>query len=101
MLANLLYNARDSMLPDGGQLEVRLEPSAGQVAICVADSGRGMDESTRRQLFRPFFTTRHGGTGLGLAIVKRIVEEHHGAVQVESRPGAGARFTITLPTRLT
>ena len=46
---------------------------------------------------RPFFTTRHGGTGLGLAIVKRVVEEHHGAIHVESRSGEGARFTVTLP----
>ncbi len=97
VLVNLLYNARDSMQPDGGEVAVRLEPREGAVALVVADGGRGMDEATRRQLFRPFFTTRHGGTGLGLAIVKRIVEEHRGSVQVESAPGAGARFTITLP----
>src|SRR5205085_2874612 len=72
-------------------------PRAGVVDIIVSDTGHGMDEATRRQLFRPFFTTRHGGTGLGLAIVKRVVEEHHGAIHVESKPGEGARFTVTLP----
>jgi signal transduction histidine kinase len=95
---NLLHNARDSMPPhDGGEVVVRLEARQGAVSIVVEDTGRGMDEATRRQLFRPFFTTRHGGTGLGLAIVKRIVEEHRGAVHVDSRPGEGSRFTITLP----
>jgi signal transduction histidine kinase len=97
VLINLLYNARDSMVPGGGDLSVRLQSRAGAVDIAVADTGRGMDEATRRQLFRPFFTTRHGGTGLGLAIVKRIVEEHHGAVHVDSRVGEGSRFVITLP----
>jgi signal transduction histidine kinase len=97
VLLNLVYNARDSMLPEGGTLSIRLEPRPDAAVLEVTDTGRGMDEGTRRQLFRPFFTTRHGGTGLGLAIVKRIVEEHRGVVHVESRPGAGARFTITLP----
>jgi signal transduction histidine kinase len=97
VLINLVYNARDSMREGGGELTIRVEPRPGVLVLSVADTGRGMDESIRRQLFRPFFTTRHGGTGLGLAIVKRIVEEHEGAVHVDSRPGEGSRFTITLP----
>jgi signal transduction histidine kinase len=95
-LLNLFLNARQAM-PDGGALSVRLRPTAELVEIEVEDSGVGMDEVTRRQLFRPFFTTRHGGTGLGLAIVKRVIEDHRGAIRVESRPGKGARFTLTLP----
>ena len=95
-LLNLFLNAREAM-PSGGALSVRLKPAAELVEIEVEDSGVGMDEATRRQLFRPFFTTRHGGTGLGLAIVKRVVEDHKGAIRVESRPGRGSRFTLTLP----
>jgi signal transduction histidine kinase len=98
-LFNLFLNAREAM-PSGGALSVRLRPApdlAELVEIEVEDSGVGMDESTRRQLFRPFFTTRHGGTGLGLAIVKRVVENHRGAIRVESRLGQGSRFTLTLP----
>ncbi|HEX9104456.1 MAG TPA: ATP-binding protein, partial [Polyangia bacterium] len=95
-LLNLFLNAREAM-PSGGALSVRMRPVAELVEIEVEDSGVGMDEATRRQLFRPFFTTRHGGTGLGLAIVKRVVEDHKGAIRVESRPGRGSRFTLTLP----
>ncbi|MDB4965602.1 MAG: sensor histidine kinase [Myxococcales bacterium] len=95
-LLNLFLNAREAM-PSGGALSVRLRPAAELVEIEVEDSGVGMDEATRRQLFRPFFTTRHGGTGLGLAIVKRVIEDHKGAIRVESRLGKGSRFTLTLP----
>ena len=97
-LLNLFLNAREAM-PSGGALAVRMRPAAAAdlVEIEVEDSGVGMDEATRRQLFRPFFTTRHGGTGLGLAIVKRVIEDHKGAIRVESRPGKGSRFTLTLP----
>jgi signal transduction histidine kinase len=95
-LLNLFLNAREAM-PSGGALSVRVRPAAELVEIEVEDSGVGMDEATRRQLFRPFFTTRHGGTGLGLAIVKRVVEDHKGAIRVESRPGKGSRFTLSLP----
>jgi signal transduction histidine kinase len=103
-LLNLLLNARAAM-PDGGTLAVRLRPPppaatgpGRSVEIDVEDSGVGMDEATRRQLFRPFFTTRHGGTGLGLAFVKRVVEDHRGAIRVESQPGRGSLFTVTIPT---
>jgi signal transduction histidine kinase len=97
-LLNLFLNAREAM-PEGGALAVRMRPATERalVEIEVEDSGIGMDEATRRQLFRPFFTTRHGGTGLGLAIVKRVVEDHKGAIRVESRVGKGSRFTLTLP----
>jgi signal transduction histidine kinase len=56
-----------------------------------------MDERTRARIFEPFFTTKKKGTGLGLAIARQIVEQHGGAIRVESAPGEGTRFTIELP----
>jgi signal transduction histidine kinase len=99
---NLFLNAREAM-PQGGRLTVRLRPADPalpdrRLEIDVEDTGCGMDESTQRNLFRPFFTTRHGGTGLGLALVKRVVENHRGNIRVHSRPGEGARFTLSLPS---
>ncbi len=58
-----------------------------------------MDERTRSHLFEPFFTTKKRGTGLGLAIVKQIVEQHGGAIGVESAPGEGTSFTVDLPLK--
>jgi signal transduction histidine kinase len=63
----------------------------------VEDTGTGIAEGDRAQLFRPFFTTRERGVGMGLAICRRIVEENGGGVAVESAPGSGSRFTIKLP----
>jgi signal transduction histidine kinase len=77
----------------------RIEIGPGRFAILsIADPGRGMDEATLERIFEPFFTTRADGNGLGLATVREIVQEHDGAVQVQSAPGAGTRFDIWLPS---
>lgn len=65
--------------------------------IRIEDKGVGMDERTSSRIFEPFFSTKKRGTGLGLAIVKQIVEQHGGAIYVESRQGEGTRFTVDLP----
>jgi two-component system sensor histidine kinase FlrB len=93
---NLLENALQACAPGG---EVRLEAGtqAGMAWVRVVDSGRGMPADVQERLFEPFFTTRSEGTGLGLAIVRSVVAAHGGEVRVESAPGRGAAFTVSLP----
>jgi len=100
---NLIINARDAM-PDGGRIDIKLDSSAGEddtrhVAVTVSDTGCGMDEQQVERAFEPFFTTkpRTKGTGLGLSLVHGIVTEHGGRIDVDTAPGRGSRFTITLP----
>jgi signal transduction histidine kinase len=99
-LRNLVANAL-AATEKGGEVLVGAERlkgagGRGQLRIFVRDSGPGMSEEVRAQLFHPFFTTKSEGTGLGLSIVHRIVEEHGGSVEVRSEPGSGTQFTIIL-----
>jgi len=64
--------------------------------IQVSDTGPGIATADLQQIFNPYFTTKPSGTGLGLAIVHKIVEAHHGRIQVASNPGHGTTFTIAL-----
>jgi signal transduction histidine kinase len=98
VLINLAVNAIQAM-PDGGELTFRTVDGGDSVALVVEDTGVGMSEEVRAQVFLPFFTTKDvgEGTGLGLAVADGIVKSHDGQLSVESRPGAGARFTVTLP----
>ena len=65
--------------------------------IQIEDSGHGISESSKQQLFVPFFTTRENGIGLGLAMTKKIVEEHRGEIFIASREDKGAAVLIILP----
>lgn len=96
LLLNLCHNALQAM-PDGGELRVALRSVATGVTLSVADSGEGIPAELSARLFEPFFTTRARGTGLGLALCKKIAEEHGGTISVESAPGKGSVFTLTLP----
>jgi PAS domain S-box-containing protein len=113
VLMNLSANARDAM-PSGGLLTIgagtvdidegfRLVRGFGRsgpyAVLTVSDTGAGLDDSIRERIFEPFFTTKRTGkgTGLGLSIVFGIVKQHHGYIEVASRPGKGTKFTVYLP----
>jgi two-component system, NtrC family, sensor kinase len=93
---NLLLNALQAI--DGsGQITVEIEARGQTVAIMVSDSGRGILPEHLPNIFRPFYTTKGNGTGLGLSLARRIVEEHHGHIEVTSTLGKGSRFVVSLP----
>lgn len=96
-LLNLLLNALQAM-PQGGELEVTTEPGPGVCRIRVRDTGVGIPTENLDQIFNLYFSTKPAGTGLGLPMARKIVEEHGGAITVESAPGKGSVFTIELPT---
>ncbi len=95
---NLISNALDAM-PGGGVLEIRTSEKNGAACIEFIDTGLGMNDETLSKLFTPFFTTKEAGkgSGLGLSIAQSLVELHRGRIQVESAPGRGSQFTVTLP----
>jgi PAS domain S-box-containing protein len=114
---NLFLNAIDAM-PNGGRLSVVARPiittlqrvdrrgkrfpqpskRAPFTEVRVSDTGEGIPRENLQAIFDPFFTTKPQGSGLGLSIVYRIVEEHHGDIQVESEVGGGTTFSLLLPT---
>ena len=99
VLFNMVFNGLQAM-PEGGTLTLSTvyEQQRNEVSLLVADTGVGIDEENRAQIFTPFFTDKNRGTGLGLAIAKNIVEKHGGRIEVLSRPGEGSIFTVILPT---
>ncbi len=104
VLYNLLSNAV-KFTPEHGAIRVKVGAAAGHVEISVDDSGIGIPAEEQASIFDAFHqvgaTTRgvREGTGLGLAITKRLVEQHGGKISVESAPGRGSKFTVTLPLR--
>jgi two-component system NtrC family sensor kinase len=100
VFTNLLLNARDA-IPDGGRITLSTTSSRdGSLVVEVADNGIGIAPENVAKIYDPFYTTKGvgRGTGLGLAVSYGIVQEHSGHISVESAPGRGTTFRISLPT---
>ncbi len=115
VVLNLITNASEALAGSSGLIRVRTGvasvtlqdlvdaysradlPEGEYVTLEVADTGPGIDESTRARIFEPFFTTKASGRGLGLAAVHGIVQAHRGAIQVRSEPGQGTTFRVLFP----
>ena len=96
VLINLVQNAIVAM-DGGGKLLISTKIIGDKYAICVSDTGIGMDEQTASRVFEPYFTTKATGTGLGLTMVYKVIKEFGGDIEVESYEGKGTIFTISLP----
>jgi signal transduction histidine kinase len=97
ILLNLLFNAVDAM-PEGGTITFRTRAVEESIQLTVRDTGKGMEEETRRKVFEPFFTTKMDiGTGLGLTTVHGTMTRWDGDIDVESTPDEGTTFTLRFP----
>jgi signal transduction histidine kinase len=94
-ILNLLVNAQQ-VLPSGGEIRVRTTENGQFVRLSVSDNGPGIPSEHREKIFNLYFSTKPGGTGLGLPMVKKIVEEHHGVIEVETELKKGTTFMICL-----
>ncbi|MFN3593300.1 MAG: ATP-binding protein [Thiobacillaceae bacterium] len=98
LLHNLLKNADEALAEvPNPQVRVSTRRVEGGVELCVADNGPGFPAELMSRLFEPYATTKAKGTGLGLAVVRKIVEEHHGVIEVRNVEGGGAQVCVTLP----
>jgi signal transduction histidine kinase len=102
VLLNLLMNAIQAV-GEGATITVRTRslPETGEVRLDVSDDGPGIPEAIRGKIFDPFFTTKPQGvgTGLGLWITYNVIREHHGRIDLETEPGKGTTFAVTIPVR--
>jgi nitrogen fixation/metabolism regulation signal transduction histidine kinase len=95
---NLLQNAIDAQTDLAEpRYDIVLEATGGELALSFSDAGAGFPEAVLHRAFEPYVTTKAKGTGLGLAIVKKIVDEHHGRVELANAVPRGARVTLIFP----
>lgn len=93
---NLLKNAFESTSEDGC-VSISVRKYLDQIIIRITDDGCGINPQAIKSLFTPFSSYRDGGTGLGLPITQKIIQAHHGSIEVSSIPGRGTTFTVTIP----
>jgi PAS domain S-box-containing protein len=98
VIINLTKNAVQAM-PNGGTLTITTKETKDHVEIAFTDTGTGIQEENMKKLFTPLFTTKAKGIGMGLAICKKIVEQHGGTIEAQSKAGQGTTFTIKLPKK--
>jgi signal transduction histidine kinase len=97
---NVIENGAQAM-PDGGKLEVSLEIDRKSAIIRIADEGVGIPDEIRDRIFDLYFTTKSGGSGIGLAMTYRILQLHHGGIEVQSREDRGTEFRLRIPLAAT
>lgn len=97
VLLNIIVNAIQSIAEQGEIRITTVRHDAGGVSLCVSDNGCGIPAAIRERIFDPFFSTKPTGTGLGMAIARRIIESHHGSIDIASMEGVGSSVTLVLP----
>lgn len=93
---NLFINSLEAM-PYGGKIDVDIKGDSGKVTITVKDNGAGIPKGEMGKLFQRFYSTKSYGLGMGLSITRRIIESHHGTIDLQSEEGKGTTVTIVLP----
>lgn len=96
VFSNLTKNAIQAM-PNGGTLTIATSETRGHIEMAFTDTGTGIPEDNMNRLFTPLFTTKAKGIGMGLAICKKILEQHGGTIEAQSKTGQGTTFKIKLP----
>ncbi len=100
IILNLALNALDAVVPGKGVITARTKYDGDkqELVLTISDNGMGIETNQLSGIFQAFYSSKgHGGTGLGLAVVKKIVEEHHGTINIESAAGEGTSFIIRIP----
>ena len=99
VLLNLVLNAADAMNGRATDkiVTIRSEATGAGVRLSVVDQGPGIAAENMKNVFDPFWSTKHGGMGIGLAICQTIVDAHGGSITAVNNPGRGAMFCVTLP----
>jgi len=95
-LMNLMLNAIEAMR-NGGMLSIAVDHTGESLRLEIADTGPGIAADEAKKIFEPFYTTKEQGLGLGMPYAKKVIEQHSGAVSLNSRAGEGTTISIVLP----